>query len=91
MKTNLERHIKLHTEIEKSFKCEQCGALYFTESALKDHFNTAHKDIKPFECELCKKRFSHQRSLRKHQLTHSEERPFVCDICPHVTVCNYIL
>lgn len=93
LKSNLDRHIRLHMEVVKSFVCEHCGAEYFTNSALKEHCISAHKEIKPFECGVCKKRFSHQRSLRKHALSHSDERPFQCTLCPQVSdfdICFYV-
>lgn len=85
LKSNLERHMRMHTEVQKGFICEKCGTEYFSSQALKDHCNQAHVEMKPFECNFCKKRFSHQRSLRKHAQSHSEERPFVCDICVQVS------
>lgn len=75
----------MHLEVEKMFVCEHCGSEYFTNSALKDHYTSAHTDIRPFECEICKKRFIHQRSLRKHAQSHSDERPFSCNLCEQVS------
>ena len=32
-------------------------------------------------CDICRKKFSQNSSYKNHQRTHSDERPFVCDIC----------
>lgn len=82
---NLRRHERMHLEVEKMFVCEHCGSEYFTNSALKDHYTSAHTDIRPFECDICNKRFIHQRSLRKHAQSHSDERPFSCNLCEQVS------
>lgn len=80
-KSNLDRHILLHTEHKKSYICEQCGAAYFTPMALKEHYSYAHKKVKDFKCDLCDKAFSAKRALQRHQVVHSDDRPFKCSLC----------
>jgi KRAB domain-containing zinc finger protein len=36
---------------------------------------------KRFSCAVCEKRFGTQQQLRKHERTHSGEKPFSCVIC----------
>ncbi|KAK4467713.1 hypothetical protein MN116_008648 [Schistosoma mekongi] len=43
-----------------------------------------HADItitKPYQCDLCFKRYSGLKSLKNHKLTHSDIRPHKCSIC----------
>ncbi|XP_065572838.1 zinc finger protein 782-like isoform X2 [Artemia franciscana] len=40
-----------------------------------------HTKEKPFECDICKKRFATGVILSCHQITHTGDRPFECDIC----------
>ena len=36
---------------------------------------------KPFECDICHKRYSCRRSLRNHKHIHTDQYPFRCGIC----------
>ncbi|OON17140.1 zinc finger, C2H2 type [Opisthorchis viverrini] len=36
---------------------------------------------KPYQCDLCLKRYSGMKSLKNHKLTHSDIRPHKCSIC----------
>lgn len=38
--------------------------------------------IKPFECKVCKKRFSENRYFEEHKLNHKKLNPFSCEKCP---------
>lgn len=37
--------------------------------------------IKPFECKICKKRFSESRYFNEHKLNHENPNPFECKKC----------
>ena len=44
------------------------------------HMNT-HTKHKPFECEICHKRFSLDLMLKQHMRIHTGEKPYKCDMC----------
>jgi len=67
-KSYLTKHMLYHGE--KKYKCDQCGASFFTPEVLKRHA-MLHTGEKPFECELCKRKFRLKRTLRNHILTHN--------------------
>ena len=44
------------------------------------HLNT-HTKHKPFECEICHKKFSLDLMLKQHMRIHTGEKPYKCDLC----------
>ena len=46
--------------------------------------NTKHTGLKPFQCELCEKKFSDKGNLKKHMLSHGQGiKKYQCDLCEH--------
>lgn len=50
----------------KSFKCEECGKVMSSKSALKVHILTVHQLVKPFKCAKCESTFGHKHLLQRH-------------------------
>ena len=40
-----------------------------------------HTNEKPYECDVCEKRFSRADSLKSHMRIHTNEKPYECDVC----------
>ena len=36
---------------------------------------------KPFECEVCQRKFATKGTMEQHMVTHSDHRPYLCDTC----------
>ncbi|CAH2005680.1 unnamed protein product [Acanthoscelides obtectus] len=72
--------LKNHTEIHRTFVCDQCGKSFFRKDYLLDHKFT-HTSEKRFSCKKCGKQFKYRSGLRVHETVHVNYRGFVCDVC----------
>ncbi|KXJ74993.1 hypothetical protein RP20_CCG012581 [Aedes albopictus] len=72
-------------------RCCRCRARLTTMEAIVEHSQTVHLikrctdpdkiKAKPFECDLCFKRYSNRKALRKHKLLLFVKGRFQCDEC----------
>ncbi|XP_032664985.1 uncharacterized protein LOC116841310 [Odontomachus brunneus] len=78
----LRTHIK-KTHMEKDpMKCDDCGEIFTSEVRLRHHMMVSHNRLEgTLECPHCPKRFVNQLRLKTHLISHSEERPYTCELC----------
>lgn len=87
-------NLKNSENSEKFFKCHLCSSnnnndgtgtnnerIFRYKHQLKNHLIVIHTNSKNYECEKCKKKFSTQNNLKKHQDTHKNSIDFKCHIC----------
>lgn len=67
---------------QKKSLCAYCGKICRTATALKEHQNKWHLNIKPFPCKTCGRAFHSKPVLRVHEKqAHSDVRNFPCEAC----------
>lgn len=87
-KTELKSHSKTeHPNQAKllKFQCQNCSKPFSLLKDILHHCTTEHsmlqKDIKPYHCNECQKRFASCSLLIQHKKYHTGVRSFICTIC----------
>ena len=63
--------------------CKICFRTFKCKSKMIKHLRNVHsKEEKPFECEICNRKFQWVEAFQRHKLVHSDERPEKCQFCP---------
>ena len=78
----LEKHMTcMHDENrEKTVPCSECQKLFYTESNMQNHLKYSCVKIDPHTCEKCGKVLKSSNALKKHMITHQEEKPVTCEV-----------
>ncbi|XP_046398547.1 uncharacterized protein LOC124165262 isoform X2 [Ischnura elegans] len=79
-KANLLNHITYHVG-ERNFPCHMCPKRFLLSGHRSVHVRMVHLKVKPFECGVCGKRFCANGDLKKHYVSHSNDRPYGCPEC----------
>lgn len=69
----------LDVSIVKS--CEQCGRQFRSTQGYRRHIQMYHSDRQFPQCKLCGKHFASPHNLKIHHASHTNLRPFKCEIC----------
>lgn len=57
----------MNQNVVDSRRCVPCAKLFSKRSNLVRHIVTKHFEIKPYQCEACRRRFGHRNHLRRHE------------------------
>lgn len=70
------------TNLKISYKCKDCEKKFDKNWKLNVHIKT---HTKPHICGIddCKESFSIKSNLTRHKLTHTGEKPYICDYNEH--------
>nr|XP_026483109.1 zinc finger protein 90-like [Vanessa tameamea] len=78
-----QKHCDFYHLHKSAFKCDLCNKLFMSDWRLKNHRQKHHglSRSRDHICNICGKKFYTLSTLRGHQLTHSEERTYMCEDC----------
>ncbi|XP_047542896.1 zinc finger protein 808-like [Vanessa atalanta] len=78
-----QKHCDFYHLQKSAFKCDLCNKLFMSDWRLKNHKQKHHglSRSRDHICNICGKKFYTLSTLRGHQLTHSEERTYMCEDC----------
>ena len=72
-----------HRQTHTGDTCRKCDVRQKIFAHLLKKNKLAHTDEKPYQCDMCRKRFTERSNLKTHMLTDEGERSdiFECDVC----------
>ncbi|XP_068619291.1 zinc finger protein 471-like isoform X1 [Battus philenor] len=67
---------------KKPRTCPICSKVYTASSSYFYHLKNSHQQTKPYECDVCGKKFVNKNTLAQHSSVHDMERRLQCRQCP---------
>ncbi|KAK7093600.1 uncharacterized protein [Littorina saxatilis] len=64
-----------------NYVCSLCGKTVASKAAITRHIQLTHEKKKPFECNICHRRFGYKNILLEHQNIHFGIKPYSCNLC----------
>ncbi|CAA9990131.1 zinc finger transcription factor, putative [Plasmodium knowlesi strain H] len=64
--------------------CNVCSMIFSNTNLMQRHMMSVHSDERPYECDICLKRYKRADHLKLHRIKHDlnkEEKKFQCSIC----------
>ncbi|KAJ8704898.1 hypothetical protein PYW08_012218 [Mythimna loreyi] len=79
----LRQHYNFYHLRKSRYKCEVCNKIFISNWRLRNHKQQYHGLSRPrnHSCNTCAKKFFTLATLRSHELTHSDQRSFMCEDC----------
>ncbi|XP_053608784.1 gastrula zinc finger protein XlCGF57.1-like [Plodia interpunctella] len=78
-------------DTNQSFKCNSCTADFKSMNALAAHMRIHTKKGRVLSCSICNKIFKKTSHLKRHELSHEDNKPFKCTLCGKAFITEAIL
>ena len=80
-KQNLHTHVR-HIHLgERRYSCNICSMKFRRKRLLDCHMNSKHKFERPYVCKVCPASFVYPEHVRKHELSHTDDKKHKCTEC----------
>ncbi|XP_059225164.1 zinc finger protein 85 [Stomoxys calcitrans] len=84
-KNELNIHVNLHT-FEKKYPCRVCSKVFKSVGGVRTHLLQTHeqsvkKKNVTYDCRHCGRKLSSLLSRKNHEMSHTGEKPHVCEQC----------
>jgi KRAB domain-containing zinc finger protein len=83
-KQSLVVHMWIHRS-EKKFNCTQCNREFNGSSNYKAHLLTHTNNPRPFQCDLCPKKYTSKHEIKQHLMATHSDKNFKCNECDFTT------
>ncbi|XP_073812572.1 uncharacterized protein isoform X16 [Musca autumnalis] len=81
-RSHMLRHVlNMHTTADNEHRCEICGFVSTTRTALRQHKRFKHNPEKRHKCQMCEKAFKTPTLLKEHMATHTGIDLYSCAYC----------
>ena len=80
-KNYLKQHVDRHLGEGKTYNCDQCEKAYTDAHNLRMHKDISHGGGEKNQlCRFCPSRFFRRGDMKKHERTHTKEKPYACRV-----------
>lgn len=79
-KNGILDHMK-RRHLHSQYKCNFCQEIFSSYGIRRNHEIHFHTFKYRYECEICNHKFINYRDHRKHMVTHSGEKNYLCTLC----------
>jgi len=64
---------QLDTDLVECYQCTQCAYKTVHREHFRRHVDSVHKNVRPFLCDVCGRRFKRHDALLQHRVVHSDD------------------
>lgn len=70
-----------HTD-DRRYACNKCDKTFLYSDAVKWHAIRVHKELAPFICNICSRKFIHEKTFNSHMREHEPSTGSLTVTCP---------